>query len=207
MFRPISLIRNRDDIAVKIGHIIADYAHLEFLLSIVYALVSQGDPVVSFDEFYGQRAANNKCGLILRVAKPIATPEAFALLKRICRRFKNAAARRTEVAHCMFMSPSGQLSRLRVFGSPPDFAPANDELFNRASEQFQKLSIDLRTVIVVLSPSAKRLRQVLHALPRPPGMPLDWDAGTRSRLNTAEEVAQRAASSARLGISDPDEFL
>lgn len=204
MLRPISFIRNRDDIAVKIGHVIADYAHLEFLLSIIYALVSQSDPITSFNEFYGQRAANNKCGLILKVAKPIATTEAFAMLQRICRRFKNAAAKRTEVAHCMFMAPSGQLSRLRVFGSPPDFAPVNDDLFNRASEQFQKLSIDFRTAIVVLSPSAKRLSQVLHALPRPPGMPLDWDAGARSRLNTPEEVAQRAASLVRLGIADLD---
>ena len=200
MSRPFSFIQGRDDIATRIGHVIADYAHLEFQLSIIYALVSQLDPVVSFNEFYSQRAANNKCGLILRAAKPIATEGAYALLQRICRRFKNAAARRTEVAHCVFMSPNGQLSRLRVFKTPPDFAPVNDDLFNRVSNQFRNLSMDLKTATVALSPAPARLRQVLRALPRPPGMAPDWDAQVDRRPLTTEEKASRGASFDRLKL-------
>lgn len=206
MSHPFSPIHNRDDIATKIGHVIADYAHLEFQLAIIYALVSQRDPAVSFNEFYAQRAANNKCGLILKRARPIATEDAYALLQRICRRFKNAAARRTEVAHCVFMSPNGQLSRLRVFKNPPDFAPANDELFNRVSSQFRNLSTDLKTATVALCPSPTKLRQVLRALPQPPGLAPDWDAQVRPQTRSEEEKARRDASIDRLKLSRaPDE--
>jgi len=206
MSRPFSPIHNRDDIATRIGHVIADYAHLEFQLAIIYALVSQRDPADSFNEFYAQRAANNKCGLILKTAKLIATEDAYALLQRICRRFKNAAARRTEVAHCVFMSPNGQLSRLRVFKKPPDFAAVNDDLFNRVSNQFRNLSMDLKTATIALCPSPIRLRQVLRALPQPPGLAPDWDAQVRLKARTPEEKARRDASFDRLQLPrEPDE--
>lgn len=205
MRRSISFIRNRDDIASKVGHLVADYAHLEFLLAIIYALVSQDEPATSFSEFYAQRSANRKCGLILRVAQPISVPDAFSLLRRICRRFKGAASKRTEVAHCVFMAPNGRLSRLRVFEEIPDFAPVDDELFSRATEQFRELSIDLRTSIVFLSPAPARLREVLQAIPRPPGMDPNWDTRVRARSRTEDEMADRRASLARLKLTDWDE--
>lgn len=164
----ISALRKYPDMARQIGLIIADYAILEYQVFILYALLSPKNPMESFRKFYTYISANNKCGLVLGEAKQL-DHERYAALDKLLDRFKKAANRRTEIAHCEFLSQDEKsMLRLRLVGDQPKFEPLNDEIFQRTTNQYRILSTDVSAFLTILAPSEAVLLHTMHALPRAP---------------------------------------
>jgi hypothetical protein len=53
-------------------------------------------------------------------------PQLQDAFKRIMRRMKGAASRRTDVAHCVFMTAGKKITRLSAAKPTPSFEPLDD---------------------------------------------------------------------------------
>src|SRR5262249_55556333 len=123
---PSSALRKHPEIAKQIGVLMEHFAGLEDRMFIVYAalatrpVISANDVEQRFSEFYKLRSVNLRSGLVLSAAKSVLDDLRYKALVRLWRRFKAAANRRTDVAHCVFMFMNSQgLSRLSTSGPKP----------------------------------------------------------------------------------------
>lgn len=166
---PISALGNYPELATRVGIVIADYALLEYQMFILYAALSPKNPAESFSKFYQYISANNKTGLILREAKNVLSETSYKALDRLCDRFKKAANRRTEIAHCVFVSgDNSALMRLRLVRNEPRFEELNHQLIDRTINQYRSLSIDVSAFLTTVVKTPAELLHILHALPRAP---------------------------------------
>lgn len=169
--KSISSLHNHPDLALRVGLIIADYACIEYQVFVIYAVMSDKNPSESFRAFYQYISAHNKVGLVLRQADGNLDGDKRRGLDRLLTRFQHASKRRTEIAHCVFLSDKdGSLLRLRFANGNPAFEPFNDSIFTRTIDQYHTLSTDLSAFLAILVPSRKALLHTLHALPRAPSL-------------------------------------
>lgn len=169
-------LREEPDVAREIGLLIGDYSTLEWLLFQPYAMLSRLRPEEVFAAYFSQRSINRKAGLLeaemWRLSPPLQTA-----LKRLIRRMKGAAARRTELAHAHVLpGPAGPM-RLHLFGEAVRIEPLDKDFINRTIHQFHTLGIDLLAFSAILGALAPdilipRLKKVYapidaHILRRP----------------------------------------
>jgi hypothetical protein len=165
----ISALSSRPELAKNIGMIVADYSLLEYQMFILYAALSPRNPAESFSRFYQRTSVDNKTGLLLKEAKKNLDRERFKAVDKLCDRFKRAAKRRTEVAHCVFISDdNSEILRLRMIRDRPVFEPLNNSLITRTINQYRTLSTDISAFLTTVVKSEAELRHILHALPRAP---------------------------------------
>ena len=197
--RPVSPIWNKPDIAEKVGHVVADYAFLEYKMLIIFALITPQSVNDAFLAFYSVRSVNKREEIIMAAANRFLIPELRPALKRLCRRFRGAAKRRTEVAHCVFMSGSKGVYRLKTVSGAPVFEEMTDDFFKRTSDQFGNLSEDLHVFSTFAAGSLERMMHILRQLPFPPDTPPP-EFGKPRGAEGQREKAQRKESLRRLKL-------
>jgi hypothetical protein len=174
---------------------------------VVYVAIASGptitpsDVEAHFSEFYKRRNVNLRSGLVLTTAQPVLDELRYKALTRLWRRFKGAANRRTDVAHCVFMSKDGEdLMRLSSAASKPRFEPLEQSYFDRTTLQFRTLGRDILTFSTFVVGTEERLLQLLRALPLPPDMPFPPEVEGPQAPPDQHEKAEERASVSRLGL-------
>jgi hypothetical protein len=204
-----STLRKHPEIAEQIGYLMEHYAGLEYFMFVLYVTIStllqdevdRDDIDGCFAEFYRLRTANLKSGLVLTAAKPLLDEPLYRACVRVWRRFKGAAGRRTDVAHCVFMSyDKPGIYRLSAAKPIPTFEPFALSFFDRTSDQFRILGIDILTLVSCLVGTEKKLASILRALPVPPSMPLPPEDVAHQALPNQYAKGEREASLSRLGL-------
>jgi hypothetical protein len=148
-------LRERPDLAREIGLLVADYAALELILFNIFLILSHRPAAETFSLFFSQRSINRKTQL-LEKEMPRMSPPLQAALKRLIRRMKGAAARRTEIAHVHIMTGGRGPMRLQLFGNQAKAVPLDDTFINRTLHQFHTLGIDLvrfASIVGAIAPS------------------------------------------------------
>ncbi len=190
-----SSLHRHPEIATKIGLVVADYATLEMLMYLAYALASNKDPEECFTSFYGWRAINHRAQSVLSELKPRLDPMRYGAFDKAWKLMKGAARRRTEIAHCTFITKAERPMRLRLAKGKPVFEPIDLPLLERTLTQFHTLGQDLAILCVFCAGSQDRLGKILQKLPHarlsgnplgdlasppdltpPPGFPLEESA-------------------------------
>jgi len=194
------------EMAQQVGLVMAEYAILERLLFTIYALISQHDPRVCFRRFYKLRALNDRRKLVEAAArKSNLHARLQRALKRLLNRFEGAADRRTEIAHCTYLSDATTLVRLRTIKGEPKYEVISATIFARTFSQYHNLSTDMLTFCGLIA-SIERVREINQAIPRAPELRPGPDIHGMSRDEVVEETK---ASITRLGltVSDADVLL
>jgi hypothetical protein len=154
-----------------------------------------------FSEFYKLRSVNLRSRLVLTAAEPKLDHLRYKALTRLWRRFKGAASRRTDVAHCVFMSKSSEtLMRLSSAASKPRFEPLNQSYFDKTTLQFRILSRDILMFATFVVGTEERLLQLLRALPLPPNIPFPQECEGPQAPLAPHENGEQKASISRLGL-------
>jgi hypothetical protein len=110
------------EMAQQVGLVMAEYAILERLLFTIYALIASRDPRTRFRRFYKLRSLNLRRELVEQaVRKSNLHARLRRALKRLLNRFERAADRRTEIAHCAYLSDRTTLVRLRTIRGEPEY--------------------------------------------------------------------------------------
>lgn len=161
---PKSTLHDHLDVAAKVGLVVADYALLETLTFVIYALVAKTDPDRSFRDFYALRSIRKRETLISDAMGEL-DPDLRAAFKRAWKRFRAAANRRTEIAHCSFLSDGKTVTRLRLFGTEPRFEPMSADLFERTFKQYQTLGKDLGMLASEIAPYPGAIPELVEQLP------------------------------------------
>lgn len=161
---PKSVLHEHPDIAQAVGLVVADYALLEALMFLIYALTTDEDGETAFQSFYTLRSAHLREGLMYEKAAHLDEPVQNAL-RRLWRRFKAAANRRTEIAHVSFLTDGKTVTRLRLFGTEVRFEPITRDIFTRTLNQYQTLGKDLLAFTGVLARSSEEVQQIIASLP------------------------------------------
>lgn len=142
----------------------ADYAVLETMAYLVYAIVSDDPPAKSFVDFYALRSIRRREMLTLGAA--LALDDALQnAIKRAWKRFGAAASRRTEIAHCAFLSDGQTVTRLRLHGTEPKFEPVSETVFERTFNQYRILGQDLGMLASVLSDGRASIPEIIDQTP------------------------------------------
>jgi hypothetical protein len=165
----LTSLKRQPEVATQIGLIMADFALIEFNMFIIYAAISPKNPMESFSKFYKQISANNKSKLVLDESLGKISEKQYLALQRLWKRFKGAAIRRNEIAHCVFtQGPSSQIIRLRLNGLQPVFEEFSSQIFDRTISQYHILYIDSLAFLTSLPLSEQEFHHIMHALPRAP---------------------------------------
>lgn len=205
MVEPITGLHRHPEVAQQVGLIIAEYAVLEYFLFVGYAMIAPTDVMTSFNEFFGLRSVNKRYELSKNAAKSLDSYRRRAH-ERVWRHFKGAAARRTEIAHCMYTVPgadreSGEIYRMRADGRGVRYEIMNPAVFNRTMGQFRTLGTELAVFLVEVAGGLERALRIIDQLPSPPGARLlPRQAGSQDTSWFAPDE-QRAAL-ARLGLDE-----
>ena len=176
----VGALEHHPEIAEEIGHLMGHYAALEYHMFIAFTVIATSHfPSLThqhvdecFAAFYERRSVNLKSELALEIAEPRMDKWRYRAWQKLWRRFKSAASRRTEVAHCVFMgSNSSGLMRLKVSGREPTFEPLDLQFFERTNRQYRTLGRDIETFLVFLVMTRDRLESLLRVLPLPLSIP------------------------------------
>ena len=147
--------------------IVAEYALLEAFMLMVYAVISKLEPEVSAAKFYNLRSAHLKEELVISCSDGLTLDQKKAM-KKLWRRFKSAANRRTEIAHCLFFDHGHGPMRMRVKNENVIFEPLTDALVERTFNQFHILGTDLLTFAVIVGGPTDHAAKILKRLPLSP---------------------------------------
>lgn len=198
--KPLTSLKGHPEIAQDVGLIVADYAVLDSLMYAVFALLSPEEPEQSIVAFYELRSAHLREELVTKAAVTLDEDYAKAL-RRLWRRFKKAANRRTEIAHCLFMDQGEGPMRMRVTGGSVSFEPLDAALIDRTFTQFHTLATDILTFLALASGSQANAQSTISRLPLSPlYQKLAVSMGSPNPP-TPDEVSQTASSVSRLGLS------
>jgi hypothetical protein len=138
------------EIANNIGRIVVGYASLEFYMFLIFAFMSDEHPHESFRKFFVLRSINKRQELFN--TRVVLLPQADQVAcKRLWRRLKTAADRRTEVAHSQYMGANGNHTRLHLVGDKAVFTDLAVDFFSRTISQYRTLLKDLLFFSGVLS--------------------------------------------------------
>lgn len=196
---PITALKRYPEIAQRVGLIVAEYALLEHFLFICHALMAKTTTAESFNDFYRLRSLNLRCELLLNHSEAL-HPILRNVLSRILRRFKKAADRRTEVAHCMYLAPQGAIQRMRFTADGVRYEPMDEAVFSRTIRQYRTLGTDLLALAMHLSGDVARLQRILSEIPRPPGTSLQWNAPAQTDRPAQPTLDEIGAAISRLGL-------
>jgi hypothetical protein len=161
---PKSTLHDHPNVAQRVGLVVADYALLEMMMFMLYAVVSGLHGMEAFKRFYRLRSIHLREEITYKAAEGL--EEAYQ--EAICRawkRFKAAANRRTEIAHCSFMSDGKTVTRLRMFGTEPRFEPMNKQVFDRTFTQYRTLGKDLIVLVSEIAPDPDAVQKLLAETP------------------------------------------
>lgn len=197
----ISSLRRHPEVATQVGFIIADYALLEFLMFHLYAALSDQDPGVSFERFYSMRSINKRSELVVGELTEILDDAHTRALKKLWKRFRAAATRRTEIAHCTFLSKDGGVSRLRLHGTKPAFEDLDTSVFDRTREQYRVLAKDISVLLSLLFPHPDILTERLHEIAAAIGINLTVAPQIQLDGPTPDAIEEIRASRMRIGLS------
>lgn len=193
-------LRERPDLAREIGLLVGDYAALELILFNIFMILSRSGAHESFSLFFSQRSIKRKTELLEKEMSRMSPPLQVAL-KRLIRRMKTAAARRTEIAHVHTMKGGSGPMRLQLFGEKAKVAPLDDAFINRTLQQFHTLGIDLMRFASYVGALAPRdALAKINELYDPIDTQLQRTRNPRSSAPFEKDV--KAASDRRLGL-DP----
>ena len=165
----LSLAELHPETAKLVGATVASYAALEEAALFAYAMIAPTDPMTSFREFYRLRSLHLREEMVLKAAAQL-DPYRYRAFRRVWRRLKGAANRRTEIAHVLFASDGDAAYRRRIEGERIWFEELTPELFNRTRDQFRTLHRDLLMLAVECSGGPERGVEIIEQLPRPPGV-------------------------------------
>jgi hypothetical protein len=174
--KTLSMLATNPALAQRIGFLMGDYALIEYLFFINYfAAATRNVPNVgqthmeeSFREFYSQRSINPKVELFDGVTNGL-PQDILGACKRITRRLKGTASRRTDVAHCVFLSKGTAITRLSAAKPTPSFEPLDEDYLDRTTTQFHRVAEDLLGLAALLVGNRDRAAHLLRVLPVPPG--------------------------------------
>jgi hypothetical protein len=198
------------EIAQRIGYLIGFYASIEYHMFIAFAAIAtlhfanltHEHIDDCFAAFYERRSVNNKSGLALEIAEPRLDQWRFRAWQKLWRRFKGAASRRTEVAHCVFMgSKATGLMRLKISGREPIFEPLTSDFFDKTSRQFRTLDQDIVTFLIFVVRTEDRLESLLRALPLPTNIPFPPKVEVLPGPLDPRAKDEQVASIYRLGLA------
>ncbi|MES2043764.1 MAG: hypothetical protein V4475_07790 [Pseudomonadota bacterium] len=198
--KPVSALQLQPEIARMVGMVVADYAHLEMSMYMIFAALTnlQGDE--AFSAFYSLRSLHKREELLWREAEGLSFVMKRALRKLI-RRFKAAANRRTEIAHSSYYGDEDRIRMMRLVGDRAFIAEVKIEIFERTFNQYRNLEIDLETFLGFVVRDPDRLKALFQSLPlsRLLNKPLEWNRNP-APLPKSKEIAL-VASRNRLGLS------
>lgn len=164
---PMTSLSQHPDIAQMVGYVVADYAILENLMLSLYAAFSKMDPAESMAAFYGMRSVQKKEELVSQAAG--ALPVNYqAALARLWKRFKSAANRRTEIAHCAYFDQGEGLKRMRMIKGKPHYDSLSAKIFEHTFKQFRTLATDILTLSAVVQLGRSEHQLTLGQLPLSP---------------------------------------
>jgi hypothetical protein len=197
----LSGLRDHPDLARDIGLLIADYAAIEILFFNLYAILSALPVEKIYGSFFSLRSVNRKC--ILTEEAALCLPAEFQRpIKRLIRRLKAAAARRTEIAHVHFMSTTGAPVRLHLIGEKINLTPIDDKFIARTADQYRNLGTDILSLSSYLMASnLQHFRTKLDAVNAPLDEQLRDIRPPRDHRKQLGADA-RAAAYERLGIAE-----
>jgi hypothetical protein len=161
---PKSSLHDHPDIAAKVGLVVADYALLEYFTFVIFALISGESPDASFVAFYGLRHTHLREELTYKHAAKL-DADLEQAIKRVWKRFKAAAHRRTEIAHCSFLSDGKTVARFRLYGTEPRIEPTDESVFKRTFTQYRTLGKDLGMLATQLAPYPGAIVELARQLP------------------------------------------
>jgi hypothetical protein len=206
----VGALENYPEIAEEIGHLMGHYASLEYHMFIAFAVIATShfaNPDSQhieecFAAFYARRSVNLKGEIALKIAEGRLDEWRLLAWKRLWRRFKGAASRRTDVAHCVFMgSKLSGLMRLKASGTEPTFEPLDMKFFERTNHQFRTLGRDIVTFLTFVAGSEDRLESILRALPLPIDIPFPQKGAAPQGPPDPHEKSELRDSVYRLGLS------
>jgi hypothetical protein len=198
--KPLSSLKSHPDLAKSVGLVVADYAVLDALMYAIFATLSAEEPERSIIEFYTLRSAHLREELVNAAASAMPS-EVQKAISRLWRRFKGAADRRTEIAHCLFIETSDAPMRMRLHKGKIIYDRIDQNLINRTFDQFHALAIDMLTLIAFLSGTLDKGRTIVARLPLSPHYRDIMALEHSSAPPTPDELRQLAASLSRLGLS------
>jgi hypothetical protein len=206
----IKALEHYPEIAEEIGHLMGHYAALEYHMFITFAAIATShfdDPNSDhieecFAAFYELRSVNLKSELALKIAEGRLDEWRLLAWKRLWRRFKGAASRRTDVAHCVFMgNKTSGLMRLKASGKEPTFEPLDMKFFERTNHQFHTLGRDISTFLPFVVGTQDRIESLLRALPLPINIPFPQKDEAPPAPLSSREKSERRDSVYRLGLA------
>ena len=178
----------------------ADYALLEMRMCLLYAVICSRRGDDAFTAFFERRSIRLRAELVLKELEPILTPDRYGALKRLWRRFKSAANRRTEIAHCTFLAPEGTPMRLRLSGTKPRLEVLDQTIFDRTFSQYRILSQDLESFLMFSGQVHSAILEKFQSTPLAPLLRLREVSIPSALDQRPPEIAEREDSLKRLGL-------
>lgn len=197
---PQTSLRRHPAIAQQVGLVIADYALLEMRMCLIYAAICPRQGGDAIDAFYDLRSIRRREELVLTELESIITPDRFGALKRLWKRFKAAANRRTEIAHCAFLDRHGSPMRLRLAGTTPSLEKLDTEIFDRTFTQYRKLGQDLQNFLIFSGQLHPAILEKFQSSVLAPLLRLSEVSMTSAQGQKPPEVSEREESLKRLGL-------
>lgn len=196
---PRTSLKNYPDIAMNVGLVVAEYALLEGLMATIYAIISKENPRTAFSDFYDLRSAHLKEELATRAAIDLDAPFQKAY-DRLWKRFKKAANRRTEIAHCLFYDHGEGPMRTRTVAGSMHYDRLTDQTFEHTFSQFHTLGTLLLVFAAVVGFHLGRDPRIVTQLPFSPLDPGSFPSMPDQDLSTPAQKTEIIEALTQMGL-------